>query len=39
MAKKVSRFQRIREDAQAWLDDRALRAQSDLPNWYKFARF
>jgi hypothetical protein len=39
MAKKVSRFQRIREDAQALLDERALRSHSDLSSWHKFAHF
>jgi len=39
MAKKTSRFHRIREGAQALLDERALRSQTELSNWHKFAHF
>ena len=39
MAKKVSGFQRIREGAQALLDGRALRSQTNLSNWHKLAHF
>ena len=39
MAKKVSRFQQIREDAQALLDERALRRWPSFSNWQKFAHF
>jgi membrane protein len=39
MAKKASRFQRIREAAQALLNVRGPGALADFSNWQKFARF
>jgi hypothetical protein len=33
MLKKVSRFHRIRDGAQALLDERALRSSAELSNW------
>ena len=39
MAKKVSRFQRIREDAQALLDERAAGSLAGLSKWHRFAHF
>ena len=39
MAKKVSKFQQMREGVQALLDGRAPRAHGDLPHWHKFAHF
>jgi len=39
MAKKASRFQRVFEGARALLDERALRAQTDLSRWHRFAHF
>jgi len=39
MAKKVSRFQKIREDVMALLDERALGSLAGFSNWQKFAHF
>jgi len=39
MAKKVSIFHRIREGAQALLDERGPAALADFSNWQKFAHF
>jgi membrane protein len=39
MVKKASKFQRIREDALALLDERAAGAQTSLSRWRKFAHF
>ncbi len=39
MAKKVSRFQKLREDALALLDERRLGSLTELSNWHKFAHF
>jgi membrane protein len=39
MAKKVSRFQKLREDALALLDERALGSLTEFSNWQKFAHF
>jgi membrane protein len=39
MVKKVSRFQKLREDALALLDERALGSLTELSNWHKFAHF
>jgi membrane protein len=39
MAKKVSRFQKFREDALALLDERALGSLAEFSNWHKFAHF
>jgi len=39
MSKKVSRFQKIREDALALLDERALGSLAEFSNWQKFAHF
>jgi membrane protein len=39
MDKKVSRFQKLREDALALLDERALASLAEFSNWQKFAHF
>jgi membrane protein len=39
MAKKVSRFQRIRTDALALLDERAAGSVAGLSRWHRFAHF
>jgi len=39
MAKKVSRFQKLREDALALFDERALGSLTEFSNWQKFAHF
>jgi membrane protein len=39
MAKKVSRFQRIRENAHALLDERAAGPSAGLSKWQRFAHF
>jgi membrane protein len=39
MAKKVSRFHRIRASAQALLDEQALRSRAELSNWHRFLHF
>ena len=39
MAKKVSRFQKLREDALALFDERALGSLAEFSNWHKFAHF
>ena len=39
MAKKVSRFQKFREDALALLDERALGSLAEFSNWQRFAHF
>jgi membrane protein len=39
MAKKASRFSRIREGAQTLLDERALRAHTVHSKWHRFAHF
>jgi membrane protein len=39
MAKKVSRFQKIREEALALLDERPLGSLAEFSNWQKFAHF
>ena len=39
MAKKVSRFQKLREDVLALLEGRAAAPLSGLSNWHKFAHF
>jgi membrane protein len=39
MAKKLSRFHKIRADAQALLDESALPSLTELSNWHKFAHF
>ena len=39
MAKKVSRFQKFREDALALLDERTLGSLTEFSNWQKFAHF
>src|SRR5271169_2552396 len=39
MEKKVSTFHRLRESAQALLDDPALRPHTELPRWRKFTHF
>jgi membrane protein len=39
MVKKASRLRRIRESAQALLDERALKSHTELSNWHKFAHF
>ena len=39
MAKKVSRFQRIRADTLALLDERAAGSVAGLSRWHKFAHF
>ena len=39
MAKKVSRFQKLREDALALLDERTLGSLAEFSNWQKFAHF
>ena len=39
MAKKVSRFQKLREEALALFDERALGSLAEFSNWQKFAHF
>ena len=39
MAKKLSRFHKLRAGAQALLDERALPPHTELSNWHKFAHF
>jgi len=39
MAKKVSRFQKLREDALALLDERTLGSLAEFSNWQRFAHF
>ena len=39
MVKKVSRFQKLREDARALLDERALGSLTEFSNWQKLAHF
>jgi len=39
MARKVSRFQKLREDALALFDERALGSLTEFSNWQKFAHF
>src|SRR5512137_605784 len=39
MAKKVSRFRKLREDALALFDERALGSLTEFSNWQKFAHF
>lgn len=39
MAKKVSRFQKLREDVQALLDGRAVAPLTGFSNWHKFLHF
>jgi len=39
MSKKVSRFQKLREDALALLDERTLGSLTEFSNWQKFAHF
>jgi membrane protein len=39
MEKKVSKFQRFRENAQALLDDQTLRPHTELKRWHKFVHF
>jgi membrane protein len=39
MVKRFSRFRKIRESAQALLDEHALPSQTELSNWHKFGHF
>src|ERR1043166_5865337 len=39
MAEKSSRFRKMREDARAFLDERALARHDELPRLHKFAHF
>src|SRR6476620_8176551 len=39
MAKKLSRFQRFRADAQALLDERTLHGEEQNSKWRRFAHF
>lgn len=39
MAKKVSRFQKLREDVQALLDGRAVAPLTGFSNWHRFLHF
>ena len=39
MAKKLSRFQKLREDALALWDERRAGATSEISRWHKFAHF
>lgn len=39
MAQKISRFRKLRQDAEALWDESALRKGSDLPRLHKFAHF
>ncbi len=39
MEKKVSTFNRLKENAQALLDDQTMRPHTELPRWQKFVHF
>ena len=39
MAKKVSRLHKLRQSAQALLDERGLTSPTELSRWQRFARF